>query len=191
MDSKELKTRISELEQEIIGKKNELYKLKKDMPRFEMQDYLLHDRDGRAVKLSELFGEHDQMILVHNMGKACPYCTLWADGFIGIHKHLEDRAAFVVSTPDPVAEMKDFADGRGWDFRVVSTTGSTLKPDLGFQLKDGSYYPGVSTLVKEEDGRIFHVAKAFFGPGDDFCSLWYFFDMLAKPDPDWEPKFSY
>lgn len=187
----DLEKQISALEQEIIRKKEELYRLKRSVPRFEVKDYALTGRDGKAVRLSELFGARDEMILVHNMGKACPYCTLWADGFTGVRKHLEDRAAFVVATPDDYAEMDAFARSRGWEFTMVSTKGSTLKPDLGYQLADGSYYPGVSSLIKDDGGKIWHVAKAYFGPGDDFCAVWYLFDLLAKQDPDWTPKIEY
>ncbi len=190
-DSKQISQQISALEQEIIDKKAELYRLKKTMPRFEVQDYLLHDRNGKPIKLSELFGDKQELILVHNMGKHCPYCTLWADGLNGLYKHMENRAGFAISTPDPYAEMDSFAASRGWNFAMASTTGSTLKKDLGFELKDGSYYPGVSTFSKDEQGRIFHVAKAFFGPGDDFCALWYLFDLLPSDVSDWEPQFSY
>ncbi|PKN80061.1 MAG: hypothetical protein CVU48_03230 [Candidatus Cloacimonetes bacterium HGW-Cloacimonetes-1] len=190
-DTKAITDKISSLEQEIIRKKTELYDLKKTLPRFEVQNYTLIDRDGKPITLLDLFGNKSEMILVHNMGHFCPYCTLWADGFKGMYHHLEDRAAFVVSTPDSPDVMKKFADSRAWDFTVVSTQGSTLKPDLGFQLADGSYYPGVSTLQKSADGKIYHIAKAFFGPGDDFCALWYFFDMLPTENPEWEPKFQY
>ena len=39
------------------------------------------------------------LIVIHNMGASCPYCTLWADGFNGIYDHLADRAAFVALQP--------------------------------------------------------------------------------------------
>lgn len=168
-----------------------MYALMRSAARFELPDYTLLTREGKPVKLSELFGDKKEMILVHNMGASCPYCTLWADGFNGIYKHLENRAAFVVSTPDEPDAMDAFASSRGWKFRMVSTKSCTLKRELGFQLEDGSYYPGVSTLLKDEGGKIFHIAKSFFGPGDDFCALWYLFDLLPVPNPDWEPKFSY
>jgi len=187
----ELEKRISALEQEIIAKKQELYKLKKQMPRFELPDYELKHRDGSLVRLSALFGDKKEMILVHNMGKSCPYCTLWADGFKGVYHHLESRAAFVVASPDAPDAMSEFAASRNWDFRMVSTQGSTLKKDMGFQLQDNSYYPGVSSLLKDDTGKIWHVAKAYFGPGDDFCAVWYFFDLLAGENPDWAPQFSY
>lgn len=189
--NKDLAEQISALEQEIIARKAELYRLKKSMPRFEVPNYELWDRQGNKVNLSDLFGDKSELILVHNMGASCPYCTLWADGFIGVHHHLRSRAAFAVSTPDPWQAMDAFAASRGWEFPIFSTAGSTLKKDLGFQLENGSYYPGVSTFSKDETGRILHVGKAFFGPGDDFCALWYLFDLLPTEDPDWAPRFKY
>lgn len=187
----DLQTKITALEQEIIQKNAELYSLKRSVTRFEIPDYALLNRKGEQILLSKLFGDKQELILVHNMGKSCPYCTLWADGFNGVYKHIESRAAFVVSTPDAPEIMDAFATGRNWNFTLASTLGSTLKKDLGFQLEDNSYYPGVSTLFKDKEGKIFHVAKAFFGPGDDFCAVWYLFDLLPNEDPDWEPKFSY
>ncbi len=187
----ELEQKISALEQEIIAKKQELYTLKKQMPRFEVPDYELKTRQGSKIRLSDLFNGKQELILVHNMGKSCPYCTLWADGLNGLYFHLENRAGFAVSTPDEPEIMDAFATSRNWQFKLVSTHGSTLKKDLGFQLPDGSYYPGVSTFIKAEHGKIFHVAKAYFGPGDDFCALWYLFDLLAVENPDWEPKYKY
>jgi predicted dithiol-disulfide oxidoreductase (DUF899 family) len=187
----EVETRIGQLLEEIEVRKQELYKLSREMPRFEVQDYDLLTPDGNAIKLSELFGDKDELILVHNMGRHCPYCTMWADGFNGIFPHLESRAAFVVSTPDAPEVIKSFAESRGWKFRMVSTQPSTLKKDLGFELENKHYMPGVSTFVKDENGVIRHVAKAFFGPGDDFCSVWYFFDLLANQQEEWGPKFSY
>ncbi len=187
----ELEKQISALEQEIIAKKQELYKLKRKMPRFEVPDYELKTRQGDKIRLSDLFNGKQELILVHNMGKSCPYCTLWADGLNGLYFHLENRAGFAVSTPDAPEVMDAFATSRNWQFTMASTEGSSLKQDLGFQLKDSSFYPGVSTFIRDEAGKIFHVAKAFFGPGDDFCALWYLFDLLAVENSEWEPQFSY
>ena len=40
------------------------------------------------------------------MGRGCSYCTLWADGFNGLRHHFEDRAAFVVVSPDTPEQQK-------------------------------------------------------------------------------------
>ncbi len=183
--------RLNELYHELLAKKDEYYQLVKQVYRFPMQDYCVKSRTGNPIRLSDLFGKHDELILVHNMGKFCPWCTLWADGFNGIIHHLEERAAFVVSTPDEPDVMRKFARSRRWAFNMVSTLGTTLKKDLGFEDENGNYHPGVSIIKKMEDGTLMHISKTPFGPGDDFCSLWYFFDMLDKANPDWNPQINY
>jgi len=184
-------SRIKELYKELTDRKNEYYSLIKKLYRFPVKDYELKSRTGHTLKLSDLFGRHDELILVHNMGKKCPWCTLWADGFNGIVHHLEERAAFAVSTPDEPEVMRRFGRSRRWAFNMVSTQGSTLKKDLGFEDDKGNYHPGVSIIRKMEDGTLMHISKTPFGPGDDFSALWYFFDMLDVPDPDWNPQISY
>ncbi|HJT09252.1 MAG TPA: DUF899 family protein, partial [Candidatus Nitrosotalea sp.] len=57
----------------------------------QVNDYELLDSENRKVNLSKLFGKKKDLIIVHNMGKTCPYCTMWADGFNGLLPHLEDR----------------------------------------------------------------------------------------------------
>ena len=65
----------------------------------EVPDYVFANADG-AVRLSELFTDKPDLIVIHNMGASCRHCTLWADGFNGIYDHLANRAPFVVSSPD-------------------------------------------------------------------------------------------
>ena len=68
----------------------------------EVKDYEFTTPGGRVL-LSALFGGHEDLIVIHNMGSSCAYCTLWADGYNGIHQHVTTRAGFVVSSPDPPA----------------------------------------------------------------------------------------
>ncbi len=125
--------------------------------------------DG-PVRLSELFGDRDQLILIHDMGFACPYCTMWADGFNGLLPQIDERAAFALASPDAVEQPKKGAAKRGWQFRMVSTRGSSFSKDMGFG-DEGSPMPGVSTFVRAPDGAISRYAAASFGPGDKFCSV--------------------
>src|SRR6184192_3114613 len=95
----------------------------------EVKDYEFANIDG-PVRLSELFGHHEDLILIHNMGVSCSYCTLWADGYNGIHQHVVTRAAFVASSPDRPTVQKKFAESRGWKFPMVSHAGSTFAADI-------------------------------------------------------------
>lgn len=154
-------------------------------------DITLARTDGSAVTLAELFGDHDEMLLVHNMGKGCTYCTLWADGFNGLADHLASRAAFVLVSPDEPAVLGDFASGRGWKFDCASAHGTSFVSDMGYEPKPGVYSPGISSLAKKSDGSIERIAHSPLGPGDMYCSIWHMFDLLPKGTNGWEPKYEY
>ncbi len=142
----------------------------------EVKDYEFSTVEGR-VKLSELFGDHDDLIVVHNMGASCSYCTLWADGYNGIHQHVVTRAGFAVSSPDRPEVQHKLAQARGWRFPMISHTGSTFAADMGYISDKGGWMPGVSVFRRNGD-TIARVSDTGFSPGDDFCTLWHFFDML-------------
>lgn len=141
-----------------------------------VKDYAFATLEG-SVRLSELFGEREDLILIHNMGVSCAYCTLWADGYNGLHPHAATRAAFVVSSPDRPAVQKQFAESRGWRFPMVSHAGTSFAADMGYASANGGWMPGVSVFRREE-GKLLRVSDTGFSPGDDFCALWHFFDLL-------------
>ena len=154
-----------------------------------IKDYEFIDFEGNKIKLSELFGSKQDLILVHNMGNNCPYCTMWADGFNGLLPHLEDRSSFVLSSPDEPSVQKEFANSRGWKFKMVSTSGTSFAKDMGFE-KNGLPQPGVSVFYKN-DGELTRVGKDSFGPGDKYCPTFPLFDLLKDGANNWEAKFDY
>lgn len=158
--------------------KKKMFKLQAKLGKMEIQDYTLKDSAGNDVKLSQLFGQKNDLILIHNMGKACDYCTLWADGFNGNYYFIQKLAAFALVSPDPPEIQKKFAAARGWTFPMFSGAGSSFIKDMGYQDKKGNYWPGASVFRKNGDGSISRVSKTVFGPGDFFCSVWHFFDMI-------------
>lgn len=187
----ELVEEISLLERESQALKKKLADLRGQLPPEPVSDYTLAGPGESQIRLSELFGQHKELIVIHNMGKGCPYCTLWADGFNGVLHHLENRAAFAVVSPDDPEVQKEFAAGRGWKFRMYSGKGSSFIEDMGFRREDSGYAPGVSTFYRDEQGQIFRKARDSFGPGDNYCGVWYLFELLADGIDGWTPKFSY
>ena len=166
-----VQTHIKELE-------TQLARLRARRPREQVTDYTLTGRDGEQVKLSSLFGDKEDLILIHNMGSTCGYCTMWADGFSAIYPRVEERAAFALAGPDGVDAQRAQADARGWTFRMVSAKDTSLFKDMGFESDEGQPWPGVSTFHKNPDGKIERYASAPFGPGDKFCSVFSFYDLL-------------
>lgn len=185
---------ISDLQHEVEAAKQRLLEARRKRPKEVVSDYVLKDIDGSDVRLSELFGDKRDLILIHNMGTGCSYCTMWADGFTGLVPHLSDRAAFVVCSPDKPEVQKRFAAKRNWNFRMVSAHDSPFIHDMGFWKEDGpdsGPWPGVSTFRRSADGQIVRIAKAYFSPQDDFCAVWPLLDLLEDGPNGWDPKYDY
>lgn len=181
---------IESLEKELMELKTRLGEARRNATPEPVGDYTLKRRDGSDVTLSALFGDKDDLIVIHNMGRSCTYCTLWADGFNGVADHLANRAGFVVCSPDPPELQAEFSESRGWRFEMVSGSDSPFIKDMGF-MPAGKPWPGVSAFHKNDDGTIVRTGKAFFGPGDDFCAVWPLLDLLPGGPNGWEPKYTY
>ncbi len=183
-------TEIQQLTRQIETLKQQLSEARRRRPVEPVQDYPLLNPDGSPTSLSALFGDRDELIVIHNMGRGCVYCTLWADGFNSLVPHLENRAAFVVVSPDTPETQADFAASRGWTFRIASATGSDFTKALGYE-HDGGYMPGVSAFRRQPDGSIVRTGSDIFGPGDDYSPPWRLFDLLDGGVGEWEPHYRY
>jgi predicted dithiol-disulfide oxidoreductase (DUF899 family) len=185
----------AQAKQQLDGYRGRIEALRKEMQQVRaqvepepVQDYEFQTLAG-PVMLSELFGDQDDLFVIHNMGTGCTSCTMWADGFNGVYDHLAARAAFVVSTPNSPSVQKAFAESRGWRFPMVSHQGTTFAADMGY-FSDGGFQPGVSVFRRRGD-QILRVSDAELGPLDDFCVVWHFFSMLPEGAGAWRPKYSY
>ena len=188
--NEEIYNQIESLQSDIAKKRKEIIELRKQAEPEPIADYSLQGDDGKAVLLSTLFDERDELLIIHNMGKSCKYCTLWADGFNGLTKPLGDRVPFVLVSPDSPAVQKEFAASRGWAFPMLSAAGSSFTADLGFYKEGEGYSPGVSSLIRKY-GKIYRYAHDIFGPGDPYSSVWHLYDLLPKRVNGWQPKYDY
>jgi predicted dithiol-disulfide oxidoreductase (DUF899 family) len=170
--------KISRFETAISELKEKLAKLRRSLPRVPVKNYVFKGTSPRESDLASLFGDKKDLIVVHHMGLGCPYC------------HIESRAAFVVESPDAPEKQQQFALQRGWKFRMVSSGGTKFKADMGVAQGD-DLTPGFSMFHKADDGTITRVAQANFGPGDDYCSVFHFFGLLADGGAGWGPELSY
>jgi len=195
MNYTETRTALNARRQRISALQEEMRGLQDEVEPQVVRDYQLTGWEG-PVRLSELFGAHNELIVIHNMGVSCSACTMWADGFNGVYDHLASRASFVVSSPNPVDTQKTFAAGRGWRFPMVSHAGTTFAEDLGYRRpgqgadNHGGWWPGVS-IFRRENGQVVRVADQELGPMDPFCSVYHFFAMVPGADPKWHPKYRY
>ena len=182
---------LKDAEQALREAHERVLELRRRRPVEDFSEYRLRSWDGAEVGLADLFGERDDLLVVHNMGSTCPYCTMWADGYDGVLHHLENRTAFAVVTPDAPDVQKTFAQSRGWRFRMLSDETQEFTKASGYVGPDGKPWPGVSAFRKEANGRVVRVNHTWFGPGDNFCSVWHFLELLADGAGAWQPKFTY
>jgi predicted dithiol-disulfide oxidoreductase (DUF899 family) len=185
---------IEKLESELMVKQDELAALRRQLPQQAVEDYAFVGASGERALLSSFFGDADDLIVIHNMGARCSYCTLWADGLNGWLPHLESRAALVVVSPDEPKVQQAIAEKRNWRFRMFSDAEGRFTEDMGFIREDEGKlgpWPGFSTFHRDRENRIVRIAHDSFGPGDSYCGVWHIFGLLDRGVNGWEPRLHY
>lgn len=115
-----------------------------------LDDYVFTERAGgsdgdgqpRQVRLSELFGGHDTLLLYSfmfspDMSRPCRMCTSLLDGLDGAVPDLAQRAGFAVVAKSPIGRLQSYARERGWvNLRLVSSAGTTYNRDYHGENED-------------------------------------------------------
>ena len=181
-------TEISKVEQQIFELTSKLNELRKSSGGDEVRNYAFATISGDTDLLS-LFGDKATLLLIHNMGQGCRYCTLWADGFNGFLTHLESVMSVVLVSKDPPELQRQFANSRDWRFRLASHGG-------GEYIREQTLMEGTENMpgavVYERDGdKITRKNTCVFGPGDIYCSMWSLLGLAGLGESDWTPQYAY
>ena len=179
---------IEDLEREIAEKYQELARLRQMADPEPVPDYTFETLTG-PVSLSALFAGRDQLLVIHNMGQACRYCTLWADGINGILAHLEDAMAVVLVSKDAPDVQARMARDRGWGMRLASHGGGAYMAEQ-VNAHGMENFPGAALYERRGDA-VLRRARTFFGPGDPYSPLWHFLALTGRDHTDWTPQFTY
>lgn len=179
--------KIDSLTKQISDLKSQLAELKRAQPPQKVENFQFDSEMG-PIWLSDLFGESQDLIMISNMGAGCSFCTLWADGLSGLIPELQSRASVVFVSPDPLDEALAFVKKRGWKFKVLTDFGA-FRRQLGFAMDSGRPNPGAFGLHRMEDGSVVEIARAEFGPGDDFCAAGPLLELLKDGANEWEPSY--
>lgn len=182
-----MNARLRELEKQFYDLAQELFAERAKSEPEAVLDYSLLSPEG-AISLSELFGDKTELIVSHNMGEFCSYCTMWADCLEGSRKHLETRCALVMVTSDPPEVFQRNAAERGWTYRILQDESKEFTAAMGFWNEEHGWGPGVSTFRKNPDGTIVRTGWTEYGPGDAFCPPWHYFSLPGITEDDWSPK---
>jgi len=179
---------IKDIEQQIYALNTRLTELRRASEATQVPNYTFQTMEGE-VTLLELFGEHDKLLMIHNMGQGCRYCMLWADGFNGFLPHLESTLSVALVSKDAPDVQRRFANSRGWRFRLASHGGGAYIQEQTVT-EGGSNSPGAVVYERVGD-EIFRKNSSEFGPGDIYCSMWSLLGLAGMGEEDWTPQYNY
>lgn len=179
---------IIDLEQQIAELIQKLNVLRKASTPEEIPNYTFATLNGETTLL-DLFGDKDKLLMIHNMGQGCRYCTLWADGFNGLLTHLEAAMSVVLVSKDSPETQRRFANSRGWRFHMASHGGGDYIQEQ--TVIDGSTN-GPGAVIYERDGnKVYRKNTCTFGPSDIYCSMWSLLGLAGLGEEDWTPQYTY
>lgn len=179
---------ISSIEKQIFELTAKLNELRKARPGNRVRNYTFSTQDGDTTLL-DMFGENDRLLLIHNMGQGCRYCTLWADGFNGFLPHLESAMSVFLVSKDAPELQRSFANSRDWRFRLASHGGGAYASEQTV-MEGESNMPG-AVIYEKSGNEITRKNATIFGPGDQFCSMWSLLGLAGLGEGDWTPQYKY
>lgn len=181
-------TEVEKLEYEIMEKTQELTALRRKEADVELPDYTFQTLSG-DTSLSDLFANRERLLVIHNMGQGCRYCTLWADGINGIIDHLENAMAVAMVSKDPPETQRCMALNRGWKFRLASHNGGPYMVEQ-CAMAGHTNFPGAAVYERKKN-KIVRRGRTSFGPGDLFSPMWHFLSLAGIGTSQWTPQFQY
>lgn len=170
--------------------------------------YQFEDRDGRRLRIGDLFGDKDVLVAYLWMfgperERPCPMCTNLLGPLDANARDIEQKVALAVIARSPVARQEAFARERGWrGLRFYQSVGDDFPRDYRGLAPDGSEWPSLLVLVKKEgEVRLFwggEMGGETVDPGQDprgapdLGTLWTILDLTPRGrDPDWYPSLDY
>ena len=181
-------TEIHALEKQIFELCEKLRQLQKENDTTEVPNYTFKTEFGTTTLL-EMFGNHDKLLVIHNMGQACRHCTLWADGFNGFVPHLESVMGLVLVSKDDPALQRRFANSRGWRFKLASHGGGEYMSEQSV-FPEYENMPG-AVLYERHGDRVLRKNTCAFGEGDLYCSMWNLLGLAGIGITEWTPQYRY
>jgi predicted dithiol-disulfide oxidoreductase (DUF899 family) len=173
------------------------------------EDYAFVDMDGRSVRLSELFEDGKEALIIYSfmygpaMKEACPSCTSILDSVDGASPHARQRVNLVVVARSPAERIRAHAEARGWrHLKLLSSASNNYNRDFHAEDESGAQWPILNVFVRR-GGRIrhFYATELLFAPAepgqeprhvDAIWPIWNLFDLTpGGRGKDWNPQLVY
>jgi predicted dithiol-disulfide oxidoreductase (DUF899 family) len=197
---------LLEAEKELTRHSDEVAGQRRELPWVPVETEYQFATEVGNVSSRDLFGDRSQMLIYHfmlgpNWKEGCSSCSALADGVAGSVPHLEHHdVAFVVVSRAPLDEIASYKRRMGWDFRWVSSFGSSFNYDfhvtidpavspVEYNYKDQPQLeaenvawrdwsveqPGMSAFARVGDD-VFHTYSAYSRGLDGLWTMWQWLD---------------
>src|SRR5579872_3725942 len=113
----------------------ELNEARRSLPWVKVTKEYLFDGAGGKSSLADLFAGRSQLVIYHFMftpddQAGCRHCSLRADGFNGIHVHLQHRDVTLMAVSRaPYKKLAAYQKRMGWTFKWVSSGDTDFNHD--------------------------------------------------------------
>ena len=173
------------------------------------EDYVFDEGSARQVKLSGLFRDHLDTLLIYSYmfgpqaKQPCPMCTSFLDSLEGAAMHLTQRANLAVAAKSPIERIQQLAESRGWRrLRLLSSANNNYNRDYYGENAEGSQLPMMNVFTRRK-GKIHHTYATelqFLAPEkgqnqrhiDMMWPLWNVLDVTPEGrGKDWFPSVTY
>ncbi len=169
-------------------------------------DYVFVAEDGTHVSLSELFGDHDTLVVYSYMfgpqrDAPCPMCTSLMGAFDHKIDDIRQRVAIAFTARSPIERLVESKRARGWtDLPVYSDeSGDFTRAYVSAADEDMPAY----NVFTRSDGTVRHfwseeISMDMADPGQDprgaveMDALWLLLDTVpGGRGGDWHPSLTY
>ena len=198
----EARTALLQREKEFNKERDELSRLRRELPWEKVEKNYCFDTSTGPASLSELFEGRGQLMIYHFMYGAdweagCKGCSFWSDHFDGSMVHLNHRDVTLVAVGHaPLEILTAFKARMDWKFKFVSSANTDFNYDYGVsftpeqvagkasynyrEIEPAAELPGLSVFFKDEAGDIFHTYSTYSRGLDMLNGTYHMLDVVPK-----------
>jgi predicted dithiol-disulfide oxidoreductase (DUF899 family) len=191
-------------EKDLTRRSDQVAQLRRQLPWVRVdKEYSFEGPDSRQ-RLADLFEGRSQLLVQHFMftpgdEEVCPSCSFMADHTDGMTVHLAHRdVTFVAISRAPFAEIERFRRRMGWQFKWLSSHGTSFNYDfrVSFTPEEvakgalpynyGTWphafeeWPGVSVFLKDDAGEVFHTYSTYGRGVEVMMGTYRLLDLTPK-----------
>lgn len=203
---REARNELLEAEIALRRQTEEVAKMRRELPLGGKvkEDYEFTSVGGKKVRLSELFENGKDTLVLYNMmldtdwDEPCPMCNSIVDGLNGNARQITQKINLAVIAKAPIEKLIAYAQKTGWKYvHILSSHANTYNADY-FGEEDGNQQPMINVFVKKDNG-IYHTwgSELHYAPKDPgqdpraidtIWPLWNILDLTPNGREDWYPK---